>query len=135
MTASTPRQVLADLWRMGGGPAAALDSIALTGSEPVLPCSFAVGIAAQTTVAAAALASAELWRLRTGRRQAVSVDMRAAAIEFRSEHYLGLDGTPVADHRDRIAGLYRCGDGRRVRDAEPNVLYVHDNLYDWWVGP
>jgi peptide/nickel transport system substrate-binding protein len=24
---------------------------------------------------------------------------------------------------------------RRVRDADPNVLYVHDNLYDWWVGP
>jgi peptide/nickel transport system substrate-binding protein len=27
------------------------------------------------------------------------------------------------------------GINRRVHDADPNVLYVHYNLYDWWVGP
>ena len=120
MSASAPRQVLADLWRLGGGPATALDSVTLTGSEPALPSSFAVGTAAQATVAAATLGAAELWRLRTGRQQRVGVDMRDAAVEFRSEHYLGLDGKPVEDHRDRIAGLYRCGDGRWVR--------LHTNL-------
>ena len=41
--------------------------------------------------------------------------MRSAALEFRSEHYLRIDGRPVADHRDKIVGLYRCGDGRWVR--------------------
>ena len=58
-----PKQVLAALWRLAGQPAPALEAVELTGSEPVLPSSFAVGTAAQTTVAASALAAAELWRI------------------------------------------------------------------------
>jgi crotonobetainyl-CoA:carnitine CoA-transferase CaiB-like acyl-CoA transferase len=115
-----PKQVLAALWRLAGQPAAALEAVELTGSEPVLPSSFAVGTAAQTTVAASALAAAELWRMRTGRQQQVRVAMRDAAIEARSEHYLTIDGKPLDDIRDKIAGLYRCGDGRWVR--------LHTNL-------
>jgi crotonobetainyl-CoA:carnitine CoA-transferase CaiB-like acyl-CoA transferase len=127
MSASAPSKVLADLWRAAGHPEAALDAITLTGAEPALPSSFPVGTAAQATIAAATLAAAELWRLRTGRRQAVSVDMRDAAIEFRSEHYLSVDGKPVPDHRDRIAGLYRCGDGRWVR-AHTNLPHHRAGL-------
>ena len=89
--------------------------IELTGGEPVLPSSFAVGTAAQAAIGAAALAAARLWRLRTGRRQRVGVDMRDAAIEFRSERYLRVDGKYPADDPDRLSGLYRCGDGRWVR--------------------
>ncbi len=63
-------------------------------------------------MAAAALAANELWRLRTGQRQRVSVDMRHAGIEFRSEALLLLDGKPPPEHRDKTVGLYRCGDGR-----------------------
>src|SRR6185436_6130339 len=105
---------LADLWRMAGQPAEALDAVTLTGAEPVLPSSFAVGTAAQATVAASALAANELWRMRTGRRQRVQVDMRHAGVEFRSERYLLLDGKPPPEHRDKTVGLYRCGDGRWV---------------------
>jgi crotonobetainyl-CoA:carnitine CoA-transferase CaiB-like acyl-CoA transferase len=100
---------------MAGHPDAALDAVTLTGGEPVLPSSFAVGTAAQATVAAATLAAAELWRLRTGRQQWVSVNMRDAGIEFRSDHYVLVDGKPPPEHRDRTVGLYRCGDGRWVR--------------------
>jgi len=119
---STPdtRNVLAALLRAAGSDDAALQDASLSGSEPVLPSSFAVGTAAQATVAAAALAAAEMWRLRTGRRQQVSVDMRHAAIEFRSERYLRIDGKPYDEYHDDIAGLYRCGDGRWVR--------LHTNL-------
>ncbi len=117
---SISRRVLAEIWRAAGHPEAALDAIDLTGTEPVLPSSFAVGTAAQTTIAAAALAAGELWRLRTGRRQGVSVDIRDAAIEFRSERYLRVDGRPPSEYHDQIAGLYRCGDGRWVR--------LHTNL-------
>ena len=84
MNVIASKQVLTDLWRAAGHDAAALDSVTLTGQEPALPSSFAVGVAAQATIAASALAAAELWRLRTGRQQHVSVDMRHAAIEFRS---------------------------------------------------
>jgi crotonobetainyl-CoA:carnitine CoA-transferase CaiB-like acyl-CoA transferase len=120
MPAVAPTTALADLWRAAGHSEAALDAVILTGSDPILPSSFAVGTAAQTTIAASALAAAEFWQLRGGGRQSVTVDMRDAAIEFRSEHYLRIDGNPVADHRDKIVGLYRCGDGRWVR--------LHTNL-------
>ena len=113
--APDPRAVLAALWRDAGFDDAALDDVELIGAEPVLPSSFAVGTAAQATIAAAALAAAEVWRLRTGRRQRVSVDMRRAAIEFRSEHYVSVDGHAPEKLWDDISGLYRCGDGRWVR--------------------
>jgi len=108
-------EALAALWRHAGLPAAALSRVELPGADPVLPSSFAVGSAAQAGIAAAALAAAELWRLRTGRTQRVRVDARAAAIEFRSERYLRIAGAPPPDVWDTIAGAYRCGDGRWVR--------------------
>jgi crotonobetainyl-CoA:carnitine CoA-transferase CaiB-like acyl-CoA transferase len=115
VTTPDPMNVLAALWRHAGFGTAALDDIHFTGAEPVLPSSFAVGTAAQATIGAAALAAAELWRARSGRRQRVSVDMRSAAIEFRSEHYLLIDGKVPDEYHSDIAALYRCGDGRWAR--------------------
>lgn len=120
MPAPDAKAVLAGLWRSAGQDEAALQHVRFGGAEPVLPSSFAVGTAAQATIGAAALAAAELWRLRTERRQSVSVDMRHAAAEFRSERYLRVDGRIPDDHHDDIAGLYRCGDGRYAR--------LHTNL-------
>jgi crotonobetainyl-CoA:carnitine CoA-transferase CaiB-like acyl-CoA transferase len=120
MSLPNARSVLAALWRAAQLDEVALNQIHLTGAEPVLPSSFAVGTAAQATITASALAAAELHHRRTGRRQRVSVDMRRAAIEFRSEHYLRVDGKEPDDLWDKVAGLYRCGDGRWVR--------VHANL-------
>ena len=108
-------QALANLWRLAAQPDAALASVELTGAEPALPSSFAIGTAAQASIAAAALAAAELWRLRTGRRQRVGVAMRDAAIEFRSERYMRVGAEPPKEPWNKIAGLYRCGDGRFVR--------------------
>ena len=114
MTA-TPKDPLAALGTLARLPPDALDAVELTGREPVLPSSFAVGTAAQASIAASALAAAELWRLRGGRRQRVGVNMRDAAIEFRSERYMRVDGEAPKELWDKIAGLYRCGDGRWVR--------------------
>ena len=74
----TPQDALAGLWRHAALPEAALEQIELTGTEPALPSSFAIGTAAQASIAAAALAAAELWRVRRGRPQHVSVAMRDA---------------------------------------------------------
>src|SRR2546430_1865299 len=112
---ASPAKILSDLWSAAAGDPAALASVCLTGQDPVLPSSFRVGTAAQVTIAATALAASELWRLRTGRQQAVRVDMRHAAIEFRSERYMRLAGKPPGPAWDKIAGVYRTGDGRYVR--------------------
>jgi crotonobetainyl-CoA:carnitine CoA-transferase CaiB-like acyl-CoA transferase len=111
----TVTQILADLWQTAGGHPVALDHVDLGGAEPVLPSSFRVDAAAQASIAAAALAAAELWRLRTGRHQRVAVDLRHAAVEFRSERYVRVDGKSPSEPWDRIARTYRCGDGRWVR--------------------
>jgi crotonobetainyl-CoA:carnitine CoA-transferase CaiB-like acyl-CoA transferase len=110
-----PLDALGSLWREAGQDATALTHIDLTGAEPVLPSSFAVGTAAQVSIAAAALAAAELWRLRTGEQQRVRVPLSDAAIEFRSERYLRINGEPAPELWDKIASTYRCGDGRWVR--------------------
>ncbi len=112
---NAPVNALAALWRDAAMPPEALAHIALTGEDPVLPSSFAVGTAAQASLGASALAAAALWAQRTGRWQAVAVDMRHALAEFRSERYLRVNGGPAPELWDKIAGLYPCGDGRWVR--------------------
>jgi len=112
---SQPRDALEKLWTGLGHDKRALERVDLSGAEPVLPSSFAVGTAMQASVAACALAAAEIWRARSGRAQRVGVDMRAAAVASRSERYITVDGAPPPDTSDKIFGVYRCGDGRWVR--------------------
>jgi crotonobetainyl-CoA:carnitine CoA-transferase CaiB-like acyl-CoA transferase len=110
-----PIEAVAALWAQADMPLDALDDLALTGADPVLPSSFAVGTAAQASIALSALAAGAIWRQRTGRAQRVAVDMRHAAAEFRSERLIRVDGQEAGEGWDRIAGAYPCGDGRWVR--------------------
>ena len=103
-----PRQALADLWQCAALPEDALGLADLTGSDPVYPSSFAVGTAAQSTVAAAALAACELGHARGAPRQQVRVDMTHAAAECLG--WFSLDGR-VPDPWDKFSGLYRTADG------------------------
>src|ERR1700743_2198040 len=71
----TPHEILADLWTLAGGDPSALEAVTLTGEEPQLPSSFRVAAAAQASIAAAGLAAAQVWKLRSGQNQDVAVDM------------------------------------------------------------
>lgn len=110
-----PRMALGQVWASIGLPSEALDDVHLTGADPVLPSSFAIGTAAQAAVAAGGLAAVTLGRMRGLPRQTVAVDMAHAATEFRSEGWLRVNGQPPAPAWDKIAGTYKCGDGRYVR--------------------
>ncbi len=121
------RAILADLWALGGGDPSELETIVLTGSEPVLPSSFRVAAAAQASIAAAGLAAAHIWRLRGGQAQKLSVDMLHAAIDCRSGRYLRVDDKPPPPAWDAIAGVYRTGDGRFVR-LHTNFPHHRDNV-------
>jgi crotonobetainyl-CoA:carnitine CoA-transferase CaiB-like acyl-CoA transferase len=107
--------ILKSIWTSAGGDPAALERVRLTGEEPQIPSSFRVAVAGQITIAAAGLAAAEIWRLRSGQMQDVSVDMRHAVAECRSERYLRVDDKPPPPAWDAIAGVYKTGDGRFVR--------------------
>ena len=100
------RAALQQLWLSAGLPMQALARISLSGAEPVLRSSFAVGTAAQASIAAAALAATELGWLRNGVAQNVSVDMRHAALECCS--HFTIDGR-VPPMWDKLSGLYPCG--------------------------
>jgi len=104
----TARQALEAIWRQALLPEDALAFAQLTGADPVLPSSFAVGAAAQATIAAAALAACELGHQRGVPRQQVAVDMAHAALECTG--WFSLDGR-VPDLWDAFSGLYRCADG------------------------
>jgi len=104
----SPQEAVRSLWVGAGLADDRLAALRLSGAEPALPSSFAVGTASQASLAAAAMAAVEVGRLRGQPRQDVAVDMREAALEccgaFR------VDGKkPVV--WDPIAGLYACRGG------------------------
>lgn len=101
-------EALAGLWRLAGLPEEALAFADLTGADPVFPSSFAVATAAQSTIAAAALAACELGHVRGTPRQRVAVDAVHAACECLG--WFSIDGR-VPDPWDKFSGLYRARDG------------------------
>jgi crotonobetainyl-CoA:carnitine CoA-transferase CaiB-like acyl-CoA transferase len=92
-----------------------LDRIEVKGSDPILPSPFKVGEVAAATIGATALAADDLWRLRAGRTQQIRVDTRTAAMAFRSERHLRIDGKPPPPLWDDIAGFHATGDGRWIQ--------------------
>lgn len=102
-----------------------------SGADPVLRTPFRIGAAGAAVLGAAGIGASELWALRTGTRQGVSVDLRAAAASLRSGFYLRIDGKPPPTPWDPMSGFYPVRDGRWVsihcnfpnhRDAALKVL-------------
>jgi len=85
-----------------------------TGADPVLRTPYRVGAAGAAALAAVGLAAAELWALRSGRRQRVTVDLRAAVASLRSGFYLRIDGKPPPAPWDPMSGFYPVRDGRWI---------------------
>jgi crotonobetainyl-CoA:carnitine CoA-transferase CaiB-like acyl-CoA transferase len=108
VNATAASEALAGIWRLAGLPPAALPFAHFTRSDPVYPSSFAVATAAQTTIAAAALAACELAHLRGVPRQDVTVDAVHAAAECLA--WFRIDGR-VPELWDKFSGLYRARDG------------------------
>ena len=114
------QEALRQLWQASGLDPVALRRVALTGEEPALPSSFAVGTAAQAAIAAAALAATEVGRQRNGVVQQVAVAQRHAALECCS--WFRLDGT-VPSIWDKLSALYPCGD-----DGAAGWVRIHANF-------
>ncbi len=122
--AGRARAALAQLWRQAGLPAEALARVSLSGAEPGVPSSFAVGSALQAAQAAAALAATECGRLAGGLTQDVSVHLpdvlRESACHFK------LDGKTLSIW-DKLSGLYPCG-GEAPGGAQPGHVRIHANF-------
>ena len=115
------RATLERLWSLAGCDRKALERIELAGEEPALPSVFPIGTAANACIGAAGLAASELWRLRTGTAQPVRVEMRDAAVAYRSERYLRIDGVPVeGPHRAQSYFRDACGRWMQLHMAYPH---------------
>ncbi len=106
---------------IAGWPEERLRQVEITGgADPVLPTSFRIGAAGAAALAATGLAAADLWELRGGRRQDVSVDLRQAVASLRSGHYLQINGAAISTERNPVMGVYPAKNGR--------WSYIHANF-------
>src|SRR5262245_3943455 len=87
----TAKTSLIELLKLAGLPEAAADSVEIIGSDPVFPTRFRPVVPGAVSMAAAGLAAAELWQLKTGKKQHVRLDAKAAAAALRSPRYLKID--------------------------------------------
>lgn len=106
---------------IAGWPEDKLRQVDITGgADPILPTPFRIGAAGAAALAATGLAAADLWELRTGRRQKVAVDLRQAVASLRSGHYMKIDGAAISTERNPVMGVYPAKNGR--------WSYIHANF-------
>ena len=110
-----PDRLLHDLWHLVQADPSALAQVSFSATDRPLPSSFHVGPVAAASIAAQALAAAQLWQLRSGEPQAVAVDQRRALAMFRSERYLTVNGQPPKDPFSPLFGYYATRDGRWIQ--------------------
>jgi len=115
LTNPNPYQALDKVLVASGRGRTADDRVRVEGADPVLPTAFRLGTAGAAAIAATGLAAADLWRLRTGRRQGVSVRVRDAAAAIRSDRFLRIDGEPPPSPWAPTAGFYRTRDDRWIQ--------------------
>ncbi|HWE89957.1 MAG TPA: CoA transferase [Pseudonocardiaceae bacterium] len=107
----TAATALAELYREVTGEPLASGSVRVVGDDPVLPGLFRVGALAAASVGATTAAAAALLTDRGDDPGAVSVNTRHAAIAFRSQSYLRVDGQSGGGEWAPLSGDYRAADG------------------------
>lgn len=119
------REIVQDIWvnslQLPPEALPALDILDHDG--PVLPLSYKIGILAQSTIATSALAASLFYcrRNQLSSLPRVSVPIKHAAIEFKSERLYTLNNQPPPSPWGDIGGLHKTADGYiRVHDVFPS---------------
>ena len=115
MSADLAYSILRQLGREKRGD----DRLSITGSgDPIFVTPWRIGEAGSAALGAVGLAVSDLWRLRTGAPQSVSIDTHAAVASLRSNTYVLRNGEkPVS--WDALSGHYPTRDGRH--------MFIHTN--------
>ena len=110
----TPEDAFASLNRMAG--LAPLKTPVFSGTDPVIPAPFRTGTAAAAALGLAASAAHDIWRLRGGEAQEISIDLKLAAASLASFAIQRLDGKPVPrpGAANPTIAFYRGADGRWI---------------------
>jgi crotonobetainyl-CoA:carnitine CoA-transferase CaiB-like acyl-CoA transferase len=121
-------------------------AVTVTGTDPVFSTRFKIAETCAAVLGGVGVAISDIWELRTGRRQAVSIDARHAAAGLRSSVYLqrpGPDGVfrPVVNkHHEAMIAItqpWPTKDGRWVLPhfGLPNLQARMLNLLDCEPNP
>ena len=78
---------LDNLMAIRGLPKPPQDEVKIIGSDPILKTNFRLGESAAAALASVGVAVNDLWELKTGRRQSVAIDVRAAAAALKSKDF------------------------------------------------
>ena len=120
----TVSDLINQLWSSLNLSPEALSSLYLPGSDSGshLPSSFKIGHLAQTSIALSALTAALIHSIRNSSQvPLVSVPLKHAVIEFKSERLCLLNGKPPPPPWGPIGGLHKASDGYvRIHDNFPN---------------
>lgn len=118
------QDIVEEIWKGLDLPVESLSAIALpANNKAMLPSSYKIGLLAQSSIALAALAAAQIHALRNGTSTVPRVDvpLEHATVEFKSERLYILDGKPTPSPWGPIGGLHKTSDGYvRVHDSFPN---------------
>jgi len=107
--------ILAQLGRAKRGD----DSLAVIGGDdPVFVTPWRIAAAGSAALGAVGLAVSDLWRLRNGKPQAVTIDRQATAASLRGNTYVLQNGKKTVSW-DPLAGHYPTRDGR--------IMFLHTN--------
>ena len=114
-------EALRTLLPHAGWDEARTNALEITGGyDPVLRTPFRITECAVATLDAIGLGVADLWELRTGRKQEVGINTRQASASLRSSFYIKLENEVVSNARNNVMGFYPAKHGR--------WSYVHANF-------
>lgn len=106
------RDALSTLISIAGWSEWRTDEVEFSGdADPILPTPFRIGETAAASLAAVGLAVSDIWKLRTGRRQEIGVNIRQATASLRSSLYMMMDGKSIAAERHPLMGVYPAKNG------------------------
>lgn len=123
----------------GGSPAAG--EVTITGSDPLFRTPFRIGETLAMALAARGVAANDLWELRTGTRQTLSVDARAAAMtslygrevtllrDEKTGQYMPVPVAPALKHMVSMTQPWQAADGRWVL-PHTNLPHLQRRVFD-----
>lgn len=112
---SNSRSIFLSLLKPFGLPLDSVENISISGNDPILPSPFLIGEAGAAALASVGYSAAELWYLKTHKRQQVSISVKDAAIAQRSHEYLKVIDGETPNLWSPISGFYQTQDDRWIQ--------------------
>lgn len=106
-------------------------AVSIIGDDPVVPSRHRLGAATAAALAAQGAAIAQIWKMRTGRSQSVSVHVDDAVYALNSVKFLRQNGHPIGAQllpMEPMNGNYKTRDGRWVALLGPRLRLRNDLL-------